>query len=65
MTDVIPAKNLLDACFVEDSFKFKCSLCDEKFTTSQNLIKHSTKFHNGKGHERQKRLLSKRKYGQM
>ena len=49
----------------DDSFKFKCSLCDAKFTSSQNLIKHATKFHNGKGYERQKRLLSKRKYGQI
>ena len=49
----------------DDSFKFKCSLCDAKFTNSQNLIKHATKFHNGKGYERKKRLLSKRKYGQI
>ena len=49
----------------DDSFKFNCSLCDAKFTSSQNLIKHATKFHNGKGYERKKRLLSKRKYGQI
>ena len=45
----------------DDRLKLKCSICDAKFVNSKAILRHVERLHNGKGYERKKRLIKRKR----
>ena len=45
----------------DDRYKLKCSICDAKFMDSKTILRHVERLHNGKGYERKKRLIKRKR----
>ena len=45
----------------DDRFKLKCTVCAKKFIESKSILRHVKRLHNGKGYERKKRLIKRKR----